>query len=221
MEFFSLPSTTIVNRVIPKNTFDKYTNTKQKKLFADWVGRITWLHKLSASTTNIEPKDINEIQVFLVELKVKKDIAPVLDIIDRSIPYPIIFTIAYKDELYFSTSSKHPNPSNENNAVIDWTFKSEWITTEENPYQIRLRKNLDWVFHDFCAQLTGNEQAASLSHEELIKQRETATKLEKEIAKLKSRIASTPQFNKRVELNLKIKELETKLRTYNSGEVNS
>lgn len=212
MELFNLPPTTIVNRVVPKNTFDKYTNTKQKKLFADWVGRITWLHKLSASTTNVEPKDINEIQVFLVELKIKRDIAPLLDMIDRFIPYPIIFIITYKDELYFSASSKHSNPTNENNAVIDWTFKSEWITREENPYQIRLRKNFDWVFHDFCAQLSGNEQAASLSHEELIKQREMVAKLEKEIAKLKSRIASTSQFNKRVELNIKLKELERKLK---------
>ncbi len=32
METFNLPTNTKVNRVVPKNTFDSYTNTNKKNL---------------------------------------------------------------------------------------------------------------------------------------------------------------------------------------------
>ena len=35
MSYFNLPASTIVNRFIPKNAFDDYTNTKQKKKFVE------------------------------------------------------------------------------------------------------------------------------------------------------------------------------------------
>ena len=47
MEYFNLPDATRVNRVVPKNAFDKYTNSKQKKRFKDVVQRISWTNKLS------------------------------------------------------------------------------------------------------------------------------------------------------------------------------
>jgi len=69
MELLKLPINTQVNRVIPKNTFDSFTNTKQKKLFTDKILRIIWTHKLSKLTTNLPSKEIQEIQIFKVELK--------------------------------------------------------------------------------------------------------------------------------------------------------
>jgi hypothetical protein len=89
MELFKLPHTAKVNRVIPKNAFDSYTTAKQKKQFTYLIARITWTHKLSKDTVNLEGKDIKEIQVFRIELKVKEEIQTVLDIIDKSIPYNI------------------------------------------------------------------------------------------------------------------------------------
>ena len=67
MGFFNLPARTNVGRVVPKNAFDKFTNTKQKKLFTDSIQRISWTHKLSADTANLDAKDIQEIQVFKID----------------------------------------------------------------------------------------------------------------------------------------------------------
>jgi hypothetical protein len=52
---------------------------------------------------NLEAKDINEIQVFRIELKAKEDIKTVLDIIDKSIPYNIIFVVQFESSVYIST----------------------------------------------------------------------------------------------------------------------
>ena len=122
MDFFNLPLSTKVGRVVPKNAFDEYTNTKQKKLFIDCIQRITWTHKLSADTVNLDAKDIQEIQVFKIELKQKSDILKIAEIINKSIPYHIVFWVEYNREAYISTASKHPHPTNDDVAVIDWTF---------------------------------------------------------------------------------------------------
>lgn len=212
MELFNLPHTTKVNRVIPKNAFDSYTTAKQKKLFTDLIARITWTHKISSDTVNLEAKDIKEIQIFRVELKAKEDIQPVLDIIDKAIPYHIIFIVEHEYLIYLSTSSKHPHPVNEDNAVVDWTFKTDWFIPAENKYTLQLKKTVDAVYHDFCIQLSGKPSMASKPIQDLIAYKKQASALEKEIARLRSGIANSKQFKDKVALNLKLKEAEEQLK---------
>jgi len=212
MQLFSLPHTTKVNRVIPKNAFDSYTTSKQKKLFTELIARITWTHKISTDTVNLEAQDIKEILLFSVELKEKEYIQPVLDIIDRAIPYHIIFIVQHENLIYLSTSSKHPHPVNEDNAVIDWTFKTDWFVPAENKYTLQLKKSIDAVYHDFCIQLSGKVSMASKPLQDLILNRKQVNNLEKEIVRLKSGIANSKQFKDKVALNLKLKALEGQLK---------
>jgi hypothetical protein len=213
MELFSLPHTAKVNRVIPKNAFDNYTTSKQKKLFTELIARITWTHKLSPDTINLEAKDIKEIQVFKIELKVKQEIQPILDIIDKSIPYNIIFVVEHDSMIYISTSAKHPHSTNEDKSVIDWTFKTDWFSPPENKYTLQLKKSIDAVFHDFCIQLTGNSTLGDKPLADLIEFKKKVESLEKEIARLKSGIAGSKQFNNKVDLNLKLKAKENELKS--------
>ena len=213
MELFKLPHTAKVNRVIPKNAFDSYTTAKQKKLFTDLIARITWTHKLSKDTVNLEGKDIKEIQVFRIELKVKEEIQTVLDIIDKSIPYNIVFVIEFGGSIYISTSTKHPHPINEDNAVIDWTFKTGSFLPSENKYTLQRKKSIEAVYHDFCIQLSGKSSMATKPLQDLIAYKKKVDALEKEIAKLKSGMASSKQFNNKVELNLKLKATEDELQS--------
>lgn len=211
MKLFSLPHTTKVNRVIPKNAFDSYTTAKQKKLFTDLIARITWTHKISTDTVNLEGKDIKEIQVFRIELKAKEDIQPILDIIDKAIPYHIIFIVEHEHLIYLSTSTKHPHPVNEDNAVIDWTFKTDWFVPAENNYAFHLKKSIDAVYLDFCIQLSGKSSMVANPMQDLIAYKKKVNELKKEIARLKSGIANSKQFKDKVELNLKLKAVENEL----------
>ncbi|MEI7491906.1 MAG: DUF4391 domain-containing protein [Bacteroidota bacterium] len=213
MDFFNLPPTTKVNRVIPKNAFDNYTNTRQKKLFSDLVARITWTHKLSSKTVNLQAKEIQEIQIFQVELKTMTDIQAVLAIIDKAIPYTIIFIVEFDDSMFISTSTKHAHPVNEDNSVIDWTFKTDWFLKSENKYSLTLKKSLDSVHQDLCVQISGKPTMANKPIEELIEFKREILILEKEIARLKSGIKNGKQFNYKVDLNIKLKEAEKQLLT--------
>lgn len=208
MELFDLPNSTKVNRVIPKNAFDIYTNSKQKKQFADYIGRITWLNKLSPDTINLEAKEIKEIQIFYVELKMKEDVRLLLEVIDKSIPYNIVFIVEYDDSIYLSTSIKHSHVLNENNTVIDWTIQTTWFIPSENKYNFKLKKSIDSIYHDFCIQLSGKIEMASKPLADLIQYEQQIQSLNREIASLKSKIVACKQFNKKVELNLKLKSSE-------------
>lgn len=204
---FNLPKHTQVNRVVPKNSFDAFTNTKQKRLFSTVIERIRWTNKLSKETINLSGDDVKEIQIFVVELHKKEMVEPLLDIIDRAIPYHIIFILLYEDELMISTSKKHQHPANENQAVIDWTFRSEWFT--DNSYSLNLKQSLDDTFSDFCLQLSGKKK---MSIDELIEYEAKLKELEKQKTKLEAAIRTAKQFNKKVELNIKLTEIEERIR---------
>lgn len=212
MDFFNLPLRTKVGRVVPKNAFDEYTNTKQKKLFTDCIQRISWTHKLSTDTVNLDAKDIQEIQVFRVELKQKSDILKILEIINKSIPYHIVFWVEHNQEAYISTASKHPHPTNEDVSVIDWTFTSDWFNKENNSYAFNLKGSLDAVFKDLCVQLTGKPALGKQSLAAILKNQQEIDRLKKEVSKLKSAISKSKQFNEKVDLNLKLKNAEMELK---------
>lgn len=208
---FNLPKTTTVQKVIPKNAFDTYTNTRQKKAFSDKIQRITWANKIAFETVHLQGSEVAEIQLFKLELKEKTPIKDLLLIIEKAIPYHIIFWIEYADEFYISTSAKHLNPKDENLAVIDYTFTSDWLLIDNNPYQLELKNNLDSVFKNFCDQLKSIDTYTS-SIGELVEKQKSKDAISKEIEKLKSEIGKCKQFNKKVELNIRLKELLTKAR---------
>lgn len=209
MNIFNLPKTTSVEKVIPKNAFDSYTSSKQKKQISDCVSKITWSHKLSTDTTNLQSKEIIEIQVFNIELKEKVEIKSILSIIDKAIPYLIIFVIRYSGFIYISTSPKHSNPHNENTSVIDYTFSSDWFEENKNTFHIELKNNLDFVYKTFCEQFNTSKVLVK-NIKELVSNQKDVDNYNKEIQNLKSTISKCKQFNKKVELNMKLKDLENK-----------
>lgn len=208
MQVFNLPKHTVVNKVIPKNAFDSYTNTKQKKLFVEVIERIRWMNKLSPETTNLAGKDVQEIQVFEIELRKKEKVETLLDIIDKAIPYHIIFILKFENERLLSLSQKHPHPTNDNQAVIDWAFRSSWFNLEHKPFTLNLKVSLDEVFNDLCFQVSGKVKTTI---SELIQQEEEIKKLNDEAMKLQSAIKKSKQFNKKVELNQKLLSINEKL----------
>lgn len=209
---FNLPASTKVDRVIPKNAFDKYADTKAKKLFVENVEKIKWLNKISFDTVNLSGKEVKEIQIFEITLRKFDPIPELVKIIDKAIPYPILFILTFEDHYQLSISVKHPNPINEDNAVIDWTFKTEWLAVGTVVIQFNLKQNMDFVFQDICRQLSEKPEVKSgLNLNEIIARDQKRLDLKSRIKKLESTITKTKQFNKKVELNLALQKLVLEL----------
>lgn len=202
-----LPTSTIVDKIVPKNSFDEYATTKQKKLLTSVVARIKWLHKLSNQTVNLQAKDIVEIQVFELELKEKSSVTDILLLINKAIPYPILFVLRFDEEIMYSISKKHVHPTNENQAVVDWTFSSAWVNVLEDRFDVSLSNSLDTVFQDICFKISGKTIGKEKDIEALIAKEQQLKQLNSEIEKIQRSIDKCRQFNKKVELQQKLQKL--------------
>ena len=209
-----LPTSTIVDKIVPKNSFDEYATTKQKKLLTSVVARIKWLHKLSNQTVNLQGKEVIEIQVFELELKEQTNVNELLLLINRVSPYPIVFVLRFNEEVMYSISKKHTHPTNENQAVVDWTFSTSWKNGVEDEFEISLSNSLDSVFQDICFIISGKNQGKEKDIETLIAKEQQLKQLNSEIEKTQKAIEKCRQFNKRVELNQKLQMILKKKINY-------
>ena len=93
-----LPKSTEFNKRIPKQKF--YENLPVtpaiKTVFTEQIKIIYWRNKLAATTLNLEPgKLVTEIEVFEIKLTSPDLDEDILRLIDREIPYHILFLLEY------------------------------------------------------------------------------------------------------------------------------
>ena len=96
--------------------------------------------------------------------------------------------------------------------MIDWTFSSDWFNKNNHNYTFNLKISLDAVFKDICVQLTGKPELSKQSLDSILKNQKEIDSLKKEISKLQTAISRSKQFNKKVELNLKLKQAQKELK---------
>jgi len=201
---FNLPANTQVNKLVPKKNFASFLNSKQKRLFSDFISRIKLLNTLSSSSINLSGDEVKEIHIFEIQLK-KKDYPVILfDLFDKFIPYHIILIASYNKELLVSAAQKHTHPANENLSIIDWRFNSIWFKENNFKYVLNLRSSLDFVFSDLCFQLSGKSTISKMSILELVNKERKIDVLQKNIHKLKISIKNCKQYNIKVELNMQL-----------------
>ena len=166
---------------------------------------------MSVETTNLNSIEIKEIQIFHFELKSKQKIDSLITVVDKAIPYPIVFVISIEHEYYISTSKKHLHPLNHDNAIIDWRFESEWILEDVSKFSFSLKKSLDDVFFDFCNQLVSPSNQILKTVDEVVEYDKNISSISREIDRLNTAIKNCKQFNRKVELNIELKRAQQKL----------
>lgn len=207
MNLFNLPIQTIKNKSVPKKNFYKYTNSKQQQLFVDIIDKIKWTNNISSETINLSANEIESIQIFEVTLKKKNKIETLLNIIEKAMPSHNIFIILFEDEMMLYTSKKHSSPTDENNAIVDWVFSTEWFKVKNNNYKLTLKESIDFIFKDFCFQISNRISESNTDLSLLIEKERALKDLDTKILKLEAQIRNGKQFNKKVELNIELQKL--------------
>lgn len=190
---FELPKSCYVNKFIPKKVFYEKVGVSSnvKEEFINLVDRITWLYKLSEDTLGLTKTDeTEEIQIFQIDVKEKRIPFSVIKTITKGVQYKILFLIKYNDDYCCSIK-------------VDDIYSSEWnddIKFEFNAI------NLEIVYENIVKSIIG-EINNNKKFEEIIEDKNNRADLEKRINQLKKKIKSEKQFNKKVELNLKLNTL--------------
>lgn len=210
---FNLPERTLYNRRIPKTKFYEklQANTRLKEMFVDEVENIIWKYKLSRETINIEPtEDVQEIQVFEIQLKKRELSRDVLESIDKAIPYPILFVLRFEEEGKLTIAFKQRNQNVESRYVIKAYYESSWMAVENLEVNLTSGMNLRDMYENLIRSLMG-EVRAEEDLEEVIEKQKQIEKLTRECDRLMSKIKAEKQYHKQVEYNLELQKKKKEL----------
>ncbi len=199
-----LPRAAFVNKFIPKNKFYEKAavSAKLQKEFVDKIQKITWKYKLAESTVGITKTDnVTEIQIFEIELKEQVIPKNVLKVIEKAIPYQILYRFIYKGNEAYGITLK------ENNNAENYYF-SEW--NEEKSFDFK-GIDLEKVYQKIVKTFIRFEAQTKSSFNEIIDTDNKIRALENEIVALESRISKEKQFNRKVEINKVLLERKKQL----------
>ena len=190
---FELPKDCYVNKFLPKKIFYEKVGVSSgvKDEFVNLVDRITWLYKLSPDTIGITTtENIEEIQIFQIDIKEKKVPMSVIKTITKGVQYKILFLIKYHNEFCYSIK-------------VDDIYTTEWndnIIFDFNAI------NLEIVYENIVKAII-KEQESSKKFDEIIDNKNALSNLDKRINQLRQKVKNEKQFNKKTELNIELNKL--------------
>mgnify|MGYP000626721754 FL=1 len=220
MKLYKFPQQAKVDRLIPKNKFYEQgkANTKIEQLFVDQVENIRWAYKLASSTIHLQDQeDLKEIQIFRVKSRVEDLDVSILSFIDKLILTPIIFEVVYQDKVKVVATYKRLNQADKTKAVIGQYYASEWLEDHDR-IELPLYLKLADLYEHFIAQIlpiTSSEDSGdddeSVSIELQLQKSQQLESLQKQLNQLQSKLRNERQFNRRVELNKQLQNLQLQI----------
>ncbi len=210
-----LPKSTEFNKRIPKQKFyENLTVTPViKKAFTEQIKIIYWRNKLAATTLNLALGElVTEIEVFEVKLNSPDLDENVLRLIDREIPYHILFLLEYEGKYQAAIGYKEAVGSGNAAFKLERYYRTKWLPDEELPLHLE-GLTIDAVYENFIRQiagdqLTGDGNTTLKESVELHKQRE---QIDKQIAALEAKMKKEKQLNRKIELKAEIIRMKSNL----------
>lgn len=200
---FDLPNKCYVNKFLPKKIFYEKVGVSSsvRDEFVNLVDRITWLYKLAQDTVGIgKTENIEEIQIFQLDIKEKKIPYSVIKAITKGIPYKILFVLKFSEDVCYAIK-------------VDDIYVSDWNRKIEFNFNAL---NLEIVYQNIVKCVIGEEDNKE-DFENIIEERNIKIELEKRINSLKAKIKNEKQFNRKVELNNDLNKLLNELEEINNG----
>lgn len=211
-QWFEFPASTAFGKVLPKSKIYDYAkpNAKVKELFVKQVEQIIWQYKLSPETLNVsESAAVPEIQVFKLVLKTPEISNDVLSCIDKAIPFPVLFEIYHQQQCKVTAAFKRPNATDTSKWLISSYFSSYWQPAGQQRLALPVVLDLANLYKRLLGVLVNLPQRQNESTEDWILRTEQLTKLNRDIARLQSKLHNEKQFNRKVALHAELKQLQT------------
>ena len=217
----NLPESTQVNKIVAKNKFYERGNVDSnlKNNFVNDIEKITWVNKLSPETINLEAGTVKELEVFHVKLKNKKYNLKILETIDKTIPYHILYVLEYngKYQLKIAYKEKAENDKITAKTSITKYFTGEWTSTEPM-FEIQAHK-LDTVYQNLLSSLSEgiiDSTKETTLKEQVVTSQEIDT-LQKQVEQLIFKMNREKQFNRKCEISRWIKQLQKEIEGKKNG----
>ena len=210
-----LPKGTEFNKRVPKQKFYENLSVTPalKRIFIDQIKVIYWRNKIAATTMNLAAGDtVTEIEVFEVRLNGPQLDETVLRLIDKEIPYHILFLLEYDGKYQAWTAYKETASSGSNAFKVGAYYHTDWLPEEALPLKVD-GLGIDKVYENFVRQIAGEALQADGSEtlKESVERDERRKQLEKQITALQAKVRREKQLNKQVQLNAELKRLREEI----------
>lgn len=223
-EKLNIPDECKINRTVFKKMF--YENTAlskgDKDLFVDSIDKITWIYCLNQDNMNIpayttEEREYLEIEVMEVVLSKNKGIKRIAEIIMRAIPYPMMLIFSFECKYQLWTAHQRFNLADNNKITLEEPICTEWQDANSNLWDRLNISNFRYTnFYDMCSDIIDmvavfnaekltNKTISGDEARELLRRN---AEIDNQIAALRAELKKATEFNRKMEINMKIKKLE-------------
>lgn len=215
---FEYPTSTIVNRFIPKSKILEKARptTRIKDLLTRQIQQILWHAKLAPETIRIPAtSQVPEIQIFHLQLKGKELAPELLQLLDKTIPQPILFIIETSDQ-QVAHSAAHKRPSEVDSAqwVVGARYTSEFAPKGSfNLAPLPTSLDLSLLYTALLTPLLPLHPRRAEALPALIERCGEHQALQRKIALLTAKLKREKQFNRKVTLNQQLNPLLDELKS--------
>ena len=206
-----LPTSTELHRRIPKQTiYDKCKPSPVlKKAFSAQIASIHWRNKIAPEVLNLAAgKEVRELEVFELRLNDGQMDEAVLRLIDRAIPYHILFVLVWEDRMRLAVAYKETPDAKSAGVRVERYYYTDWMPVGE--LALRLEGlSMDAVYENLVRRIAGDAldgQSASLK--ESVAEQGRRERVEKQIATLEAKIRREKQPKRKFELVQQLRGLQ-------------
>ena len=212
--FIYYPKQAVFGRTLPKNKIYEHSgaNTRLKDLFVEQVEQIVWQYKLAPETINLPARPgVPELQIFSIQLKTSELNLDVLRCIDGVVQFPIIFELSFDGRTKVIAAYKRPNESDASRWVMSDYFTTAWLPSDYERAAMPLALDLGGLYEHMLHRLIPPPVRPQESLADLVARVELIAAKQREVEKAASRLAKEKQFNRKVEINAKLRILKIEL----------
>lgn len=222
--------------IFKKAFYDNADITKaDKDILKDDVEKIILKYSLKEENINVSPYKDEEIEydeIEIIEVKILNEgkYKKICELIQKTIPYPLILVIKSDDKILINTAYKRINKNDEEKNTIEQFIYTDWVDLNNmNENQMKFlhsinMKNLSFtnMYKLYCSfvekinilnasKLSGDFNSLKNKDIEVInKLNNEVNHIDDEINKLRILIKKESQFNRKMDINMEIKKLEIK-----------
>ena len=213
MNPLNFPSSTIVNKTVPKNAFyGRSSDSSLREFLTREFESIVWLYKLAPATLNVEDGEyVHEIDVFYCRMKEDKYSLKTFCKMDELMPRHTIFIIEYGGK--FDLLMHHKE-------MLVVHGEQKWkcgigelkrdVQIESNTLNIQ-GQSMDAVYNGLLSQISGLSASTREEYKEQVGLRKQIENIQKQILSLQKKIKAEKQFNRQMEMNTAVRQLRKEI----------
>ncbi|MBW5416222.1 MULTISPECIES: DUF4391 domain-containing protein [Pseudomonas] len=212
--FINYPKQASFGRVLPKNKVYEHSgaSTRLKNLFVEQVEQIVWQYKLAPETINLPARAaVPEVQVFRIVLKTQDLSVDVLKCIDGVVQFPVIFELEYEGKTKIIAAHKRPNEADASKWVFSNYFSTLWMPSDSERDHMPVALDMAGLYEALLQRLIPLAPRAEERFTALVERLENVKAKQREIEKVRAKLAKEKQFNRKVEINGTLRQLNNEL----------